>query len=93
MIWNSSSCAVVAADAAYHEERLNGQRLAVQAFNILGFRDTASEFMKGDYLHESLFGVAQHADKVKLYLTSRFSLHRSNNTRSFWRADGQGVYM
>jgi hypothetical protein len=90
VIWNSSPYAVDAADSVYHEERLNGARLAVQAFNILGLRDTASEFMKGDYLHASLFGVAQNADKVKLYLIPRYSLHRSNNTRSSWRADGQG---
>ncbi len=53
-----------------------GQGLAVESFNILGLSDKASQFMKGDYLLESLFGVVQHADKVKLYLTPRFSLHR-----------------
>ena len=72
VIWNASAGAVDVADSAHHEDRLNGARLAVEAFNILGLRGTASEFMKGDYLHESLFGFAQHADKVNLFLTSRY---------------------
>jgi hypothetical protein len=84
VIWESSACAVDVANSASYEDRLSGVRqllsLAVEAFQILGLRGTASQFKQGIYLHESSFGVAQHADKVKLYSTHRYSLHGSDNT-------------
>ena len=65
-IWNCSSSAVDVGDSVSHVLRLNGAKLAAMAWNINGMRDKASAVMTGDFLRPSLFGVAQHADKVRL---------------------------
>ena len=65
-IWNCSSSAVDVGESVNHLLRLNGAKLAAKAWNINGMRNKASEVMKGDFLRKSLYGVAQHADKVRL---------------------------
>ncbi len=65
-IWNSSSSAVDVDEAIHHAARLNGAKLAAEAWNINGTRAKASEVMRGEFLRKSLYGVAQHADKVRL---------------------------
>ena len=65
-IWNSSASAVDVGESVHHTARLNGAKLAAEAWNINGMRAKASEVMTGDYLRKSLYGVAQHADKVRL---------------------------
>jgi hypothetical protein len=65
-IWNCSSSAVDVGESVIHLLRLNGAKLAAMAWNINGMRDKASEVMIGEFLRPSLFGVAQHADKVRL---------------------------
>ena len=65
-IWNSSASAVDVGESVNYIQRLNGAKLAAMAWNINGMRDKASEVMIGDFLRPSLFGVAQHADKVRL---------------------------
>ena len=65
-IWNCSSSAVDVGEAVNHVPRLNGAKLAAEAWNINGMRNKASEVMKGEFLRKSLYGVAQHADKVRL---------------------------
>ena len=62
-IWNCSSSAVEVGESVSHVLRLNGAKLAATAN---GMRDKASEVMTGDFLRPSLYGVAQHADKVRL---------------------------
>ena len=65
-IWNCSASAVDVGEAVNHVPRLNGAKLAAEAWNINGMRNKASEVMKGQFLRKSLYGVAQHADKVRL---------------------------
>ena len=65
-IWNSSASAVDVGEAIHHAARLNGAKLAAEAWNINGTRAKASEIMRGEFLRRSLYGVAQHADKVRL---------------------------
>jgi len=65
-IWNCSASAVDVGESVNHVPRLNGAKLAAEAWNINGMRDKASEVMTGDFLRPSLYGVAQHADKVRL---------------------------
>ncbi len=65
-IWNSSASAVDVGESVHHVARLNGARLAAEAWNINGMRAKASEVMTGEFLRKSLYGVAQHADKVRL---------------------------
>jgi hypothetical protein len=65
-IWNCSASAVDVGESVHHTARLNGAKLAAEAWNINGMRAKASEVMTGDYLRKSLYGVAQHADKVRL---------------------------
>ena len=65
-IWNSSASAVDVGESVNYIQRLNGAKLAAMAWNINGMRDKASEVMIGDFLRPSLYGVAQHADKVRL---------------------------
>ena len=65
-IWNSSASAVDVGESVNYLQRLSGAKLAAMAWNINGMRDKASEAMIGDFLRSSLFGVAQHADKVRL---------------------------
>ena len=47
-------------------QRLNGAKLAAEAWNINRLRAKASEVLTGEFLRPSLYGVAQHADKVRL---------------------------
>ena len=65
-IWNCSSAAVDVGESVNHLQRLNGAKLAAKAWNINGMRDKADGVMIGDFLRPSLYGVAQHADKVRL---------------------------
>ena len=65
-IWNSSASAVDVGESVHHTARLNGAKLAAEAWNINGMRAKASEVMTGEFLRKSLYGVAQHADKVRL---------------------------
>ena len=65
-IWNSSASAVDVGEAIHHAARLKGAKLAAEAWNINGMRAKASEVMTGEFLRQSLYGVAQHADKVRL---------------------------
>ena len=65
-IWNCSSSAVDVGESVNCLQRLNGAKLAAKAWNINGMRDKASEVMTGEFLRSSLYGVAQHADKVRL---------------------------
>ena len=65
-IWNCSASAVDVGESVNHLQRLNGAKLAAEAWNINGMRAKASEVMTGDFLRQSLYGVAQHADKVRL---------------------------
>ena len=65
-IWNSSASAVDVGESVNYIQRLSGAKLAAMAWNINGMRDKASEVMTGDFLRKSLYGVAQHADKVRL---------------------------
>jgi hypothetical protein len=65
-IWNSSASAVDVGEAIHHAARLKGAKLAAEAWNINGTRAKASEIMRGEFLRKSLYGVAQHADKVRL---------------------------
>ena len=65
-IWNSSSSAVDVGESVNYLQRLSGAKLAAMAWNINGMRDKASEVMIGEFLRPSLYGVAQHADKVRL---------------------------
>ncbi len=65
-IWNSSASAVEVGESVHHTARLNGAKLAAEAWNINGMRAKASEVMTGEFLRKSLYGVAQHADKVRL---------------------------
>ena len=65
-IWNSSASAVEVGESVHHTARLNGAKLAAEAWNINGMRAKASEVMTGEFLRQSLYGVAQHADKVRL---------------------------
>ena len=65
-IWNSSASAVDVGESVNYLQRLNGAKLATEAWNINGLRDKASELLTGEFLRPSLYGVAQHADKVRL---------------------------
>ena len=65
-IWNSSASAVDVGESVNYLQRLNGAKLAAEAWNINGMRAKASEVMTGEFLRKSLYGVAQHADKVRL---------------------------
>ena len=65
-IWNCSAFAVDVGESVNHVPRLNGAKLAAEAWNINGMRNKTSEVMTGEFLRKSLYGVAQHADKVKL---------------------------
>ena len=65
-IWNCSASAVDVGESVNYLQRLNGAKLAAMAWNINGMRDKAAVAMIGDFLRSSLFGVAQHADKVRL---------------------------
>ena len=65
-IWNCSASAVDFSESVNYLQRLSGAKLAAMAWNINGMRDKASEVMIGEFLRPSLFGVAQHADKVRL---------------------------
>ena len=67
-IWNSSASAVDVGESFHHAARLNGAKLAAsaKAWNINGRRAKASEVMTGEFLRKSLYGVAQHANKVRL---------------------------
>ena len=65
-IWNSSASAVDVGESVNYQQRLSGAKLAAMAWNINGMRDKASEVMIGEFLRPSLYGVAQHADKVRL---------------------------
>ena len=65
-IWNCSASAVDVGESVNHLQRLNGAKLAAEAWNINGMRAKASAVMTGDCLRPSLYGVAQHADKVRL---------------------------
>ena len=65
-IWNSSPSAVDVGESVNYIQRLSGAKLAAMAWNINGMRDKAAVAMIGDFLRSSLFGVAQHADKVRL---------------------------
>ena len=65
-IWNSSASAVDVGESVNYLQRLNGAKLAAEAWNINGLRAKASEVLTGEFLRPSLYGVAQHADKVRL---------------------------
>ena len=65
-IWNSSASAVDVGESVNYLQRLNGAKLATEAWNINGLRAKASELLTGEFLRPSLYGVAQHADKVRL---------------------------
>ena len=65
-IWNCSASAVDVGESVNYLQRLNGAKLAAEAWNINGMRAKASEVMTGEFLRKSLYGVAQHADKVRL---------------------------
>ena len=65
-IWNCSASAVDVGESVNYLQRLNGAKLAAEAWNINGLRAKASEVLTGEFLRPSLFGVAQHADKVRL---------------------------
>ena len=65
-IWNCSASAVDVGESVNYLQRLNGAKLATEAWNINGLRDKASELLTGEFLRPSLYGVAQHADKVRL---------------------------
>ena len=65
-IWNSSAHAVDVGESVHHVARLNGAQLAAAAWDINGMRAKAKEVMTGEFLRKSLYGVAQHADKVRL---------------------------
>ncbi len=65
-IWNCSASAVDVGESVNHIPRLNGAKLAVEAWNINEMRNKTSEVMNGEFLRKSLYGVAQHADKVRL---------------------------
>jgi hypothetical protein len=65
-IRNSSASAVDVGESVNYLQRLNGAKLAAEAWNINGMRAKASEVMTGEFLRKSLYGVAQHADKVRL---------------------------
>ena len=65
-IWNCSASAVDVGESVNHLQRLNGAKLAAEGWNINGMRAKASEVMTGEFLRKSLYGVAQHADKVRL---------------------------
>ena len=65
-IWNCSASAVDVGESVNYLQRLNGAKLAAEAWNINGMRAKASEVMTGEFLRSSLYGVAQHADKVRL---------------------------
>ncbi len=57
-LWNCGPYAVEVAEAVNHDARLRGAKHALEALNIYGFRDKASELTKGDFLHSNLYGVA-----------------------------------
>ena len=65
-IWNCSAHAVDVGESVHHVARLNGAQLAAAAWDINGMRAKAKEVMTGEFLRKSLYGVAQHADKVRL---------------------------
>ena len=65
-IWNCSASAVDVGESVNYLQRLNGAKLATEAWNINGLRAKASEVLTGEFLRPSLYGVAQHADKVRL---------------------------
>ena len=65
-IWNCSASAVDVGESVNYLQRLNGAKLAAEAWNINGLRAKASEVLTGEFLRPSLYGVAQHADKVRL---------------------------
>ncbi len=64
-IWTCGLYAVEVAEAVNHDARLRSAKIALEAWNIHGLRDKASELMKGDLLHPNLYGVAQHCYRVK----------------------------
>ena len=65
-IWNCSAHAVDVGESVHHVARLNGAQLAAAAWDINGMRAKAKQVMTGEFLRKSLYGVAQHADKVRL---------------------------
>ena len=64
-IWTCGPFAVEVAEPVNHDASLKGAKHALEAWNIHGLRNKASELMKGDFLHANLYGVAQNCDKVK----------------------------
>lgn len=67
MFWNTSIHAVDICEAAYHPDRLKLARTAVEAFNMLGLREEASKIFVGEFMIQSLFDAACHADKVIMF--------------------------
>ena len=54
-IWNSSASAVDVGESVSHVQRLNGAKLAADAWNINGMRAKAPEVMTGEFLRKSLY--------------------------------------
>ncbi len=65
-IWTCGLYAVEVAEAVNHDARLRGAKVALEAWNIHGLRNKASELMKGAFLHLNVYRAAQHCDKVKM---------------------------
>ncbi len=51
-IWNSSASAVDVGESVSHVQRLNGAKLAAEAWNINGMGAKASEAMTGEFLRK-----------------------------------------